>query len=308
MPPAASLAAPLAPPAPVAPPDGCRSCSCSCGCRLCGWPCWRERLAGEACQSCCLPAWPPRGSPSWMPACPPPCSAAPACCCRVAHAADQGGSSGGSSGSCSSSGGGAAGRPQPHPVCGEPARLCQRGHGGHALPAVHRVQGGAPAADSCTTCPGRCPDCACMPGCMLPASAGACRPACMHACAAACLPAHTASTPALQPAWPPVHSLAPTHPLPPRQSRPPPQSWPAVPSLQVRMVPARPGIAFVEYEDAPQAGVAMQGLQGFKLATGGWVGGWAPPLAPAQLHPPPPLLLSAAAAACWGARSACDLA
>jgi hypothetical protein len=37
---------------------------------------------------------------------------------------------------------------------------------------------------------------------------------------------------------------------------------------QVRMVPQRPGIAFVEYEDEAQAGVAMQGLQGFKLATG----------------------------------------
>jgi U2 small nuclear ribonucleoprotein B'' len=36
---------------------------------------------------------------------------------------------------------------------------------------------------------------------------------------------------------------------------------------EVRMVPNRPGIAFVEYEDAGQAGVAMQGLQGFKLAT-----------------------------------------
>lgn len=34
------------------------------------------------------------------------------------------------------------------------------------------------------------------------------------------------------------------------------------------MVPQRPGIAFVEYEDEGQAGVAMQGLQGFKLATG----------------------------------------
>jgi hypothetical protein len=61
------------------------------------------------------------------------------------------------------------------------------------------------------------------------------------------------------------------------------------------MVPARPGIAFVEYEDAPQAGVAMQGLQGFKLATGGgggWVGGG--DLAPAHLHrllPVPPVQL-----------------
>lgn len=34
------------------------------------------------------------------------------------------------------------------------------------------------------------------------------------------------------------------------------------------MVPQRPGIAFVEYSDEGQAGTAMQGLQGFKLATG----------------------------------------
>lgn len=39
------------------------------------------------------------------------------------------------------------------------------------------------------------------------------------------------------------------------------------------MVPAKPGIAFVEYSDEGQAGVAMQGLQGFKLATGAWPGG-----------------------------------
>jgi RNA recognition motif-containing protein len=39
-------------------------------------------------------------------------------------------------------------------------------------------------------------------------------------------------------------------------------------ALQVRMVPQRPGIAFVEYSDEGQAGTAMQGLQGFKLATG----------------------------------------
>lgn len=37
---------------------------------------------------------------------------------------------------------------------------------------------------------------------------------------------------------------------------------------QVRMVPSRPGIAFVEYSDEVQAGLALQGLQGFKLATG----------------------------------------
>ena len=34
---------------------------------------------------------------------------------------------------------------------------------------------------------------------------------------------------------------------------------------EVRMVDARPGIAFVEYENDMQASVAMQGLQGFKI-------------------------------------------
>ena len=34
------------------------------------------------------------------------------------------------------------------------------------------------------------------------------------------------------------------------------------------MVPSRPGIAFVDYSDEVQAGLALQGLQGFKLATG----------------------------------------
>ena len=37
--------------------------------------------------------------------------------------------------------------------------------------------------------------------------------------------------------------------------------------LQVRMVPQRPGIAFVEYDDAGQAQLALGGLQGFRLAT-----------------------------------------
>ena len=31
------------------------------------------------------------------------------------------------------------------------------------------------------------------------------------------------------------------------------------------MVPARPGIAFVEFDSSSQAGVAMNGLQGFKI-------------------------------------------
>ena len=31
------------------------------------------------------------------------------------------------------------------------------------------------------------------------------------------------------------------------------------------MVPAKPGIAFVDFETAPQAAVALQGLQGFKI-------------------------------------------
>lgn len=34
---------------------------------------------------------------------------------------------------------------------------------------------------------------------------------------------------------------------------------------EVRMVEARPGIAFVEFENDNQAGVAMEGLQGFKI-------------------------------------------
>ena len=33
------------------------------------------------------------------------------------------------------------------------------------------------------------------------------------------------------------------------------------------MVPQRPGIAFVEYDDAGQAQLALGGLQGFRLAT-----------------------------------------
>ena len=55
-----------------------------------------------------------------------------------------------------------------------------------------------------------------------------------------------------------------------RVPRPEPPNTPSpspLPRPQVRMVPSRPGIAFVEYDDAGQAGVAMQGLQGFKLAT-----------------------------------------
>ena len=31
------------------------------------------------------------------------------------------------------------------------------------------------------------------------------------------------------------------------------------------MVPAKPGIAFVEYQSEAQAGVALMGLNGFKL-------------------------------------------
>ena len=34
---------------------------------------------------------------------------------------------------------------------------------------------------------------------------------------------------------------------------------------EARTVEARPGIAFVEFESAPQAGVALAGLQGFKV-------------------------------------------
>ena len=35
--------------------------------------------------------------------------------------------------------------------------------------------------------------------------------------------------------------------------------------VQVRMVEARPGIAFVEFDNDMQASVAMQGLQNFKV-------------------------------------------
>lgn len=35
---------------------------------------------------------------------------------------------------------------------------------------------------------------------------------------------------------------------------------------EVRMIEAKPGIAFVEYEDDSQSMVAMQALQGFKIA------------------------------------------
>ncbi len=38
-------------------------------------------------------------------------------------------------------------------------------------------------------------------------------------------------------------------------------------ALQVRLVPQRPGIAFCEYDSDVQSTVALQGLQGFKLAT-----------------------------------------
>ena len=34
---------------------------------------------------------------------------------------------------------------------------------------------------------------------------------------------------------------------------------------EVRMVEAKPGIAFIEYENEMQSTVAMQGLQGFKI-------------------------------------------
>lgn len=35
---------------------------------------------------------------------------------------------------------------------------------------------------------------------------------------------------------------------------------------EVRMVDAKPGIAFIEYEDDSQSSVAMQDLQGFKIS------------------------------------------
>lgn len=37
--------------------------------------------------------------------------------------------------------------------------------------------------------------------------------------------------------------------------------------VEVRLVPQRPGIAFVEFETDAQAGAALQALQGFKVAT-----------------------------------------
>ena len=36
---------------------------------------------------------------------------------------------------------------------------------------------------------------------------------------------------------------------------------------EVRLIPHRPGIAFIEYDNEPGAMAALQGLQGFKLAT-----------------------------------------
>jgi U2 small nuclear ribonucleoprotein B'' len=41
----------------------------------------------------------------------------------------------------------------------------------------------------------------------------------------------------------------------------------AAPHTQVRLVPQRPGIAFVEFDSEPQSVAALAGLQGFKLAT-----------------------------------------
>ena len=59
--------------------------------------------------------------------------------------------------------------------------------------------------------------------------------------------------------------MCPPHPTPPHPHSATLTPTPVHP--QVRMVPQKPGIAFVEYEDDVQATVAMQGLQGFKLAT-----------------------------------------
>lgn len=38
--------------------------------------------------------------------------------------------------------------------------------------------------------------------------------------------------------------------------------------MQVRMVEAKPGLAFVEYDAEPSATTAMVGLQGFVITTG----------------------------------------
>ena len=40
---------------------------------------------------------------------------------------------------------------------------------------------------------------------------------------------------------------------------------PAVPHKEVRLVPGKSGIAFVEFESEVQSGVAMGGLQNFKI-------------------------------------------
>ena len=59
----------------------------------------------------------------------------------------------------------------------------------------------------------------------------------------------------------PTSDLACCQPGPARLTLPPPTGA----LLQVRMVEARPGIAFVEYENDMQASLAMSGLQGFKI-------------------------------------------
>ena len=58
-----------------------------------------------------------------------------------------------------------------------------------------------------------------------------------------CLPPHT------HPNSPPAHTASPVPPTP----------------HQVRLVPGKAGIAFVEFENDVQSGTAMQGLQNFKI-------------------------------------------
>ncbi len=116
-----------------------------------------DRLCVEGNRSACAsPVHPPVASRQAAPcypmlccathaASPSPAPTLPAMPCRGASA-EKGGarrSSTSGGGSASSSGGGACGRPQPHPVCGEPAGQRHRHDGRHAVPAVHRLQGGA---------------------------------------------------------------------------------------------------------------------------------------------------------------------
>lgn len=64
-----------------------------------------------------------------------------------------------------------------------------------------------------------------------------------------------------------THPHTHTHTPTPHATIPTTPAYPRHPSSQVRLVPQRPGIAFVEYDSDVQSTVAMQGLQAFRLAT-----------------------------------------